>query len=91
MKKIITLIILIIFLVCSGCATTSGKIPIKMSDGTTEIAEFNYTRWFNQKVEGFYLEKTEDEWILSFEKQEATNTTSFQVGPYNITIGDLPE
>ncbi len=81
-------LILVLFLFfLFGCSNISSKVPVMMPDKSIEFVELNYIRWFNQSIDGFYLQ-TPDGWILSFDKQGAENKASFKVGPYDISIGD---
>ena len=74
----------------SSCAKVDAKVPILMPDKTIEFIELGYSRVWNQKIGDFYLE-TPNGWIISFNKQEADNSSSFKVGPYEVTTGGGPK
>jgi hypothetical protein len=88
MRNVIIFLIITTFLFIGGCATIKANIPIVMPDNTVETIDLEYIRWFNQKIEGFYLEKTKDGWIVKFDRQGADNQATFGIGPYKITVGD---
>jgi len=73
-------IILVVGLL-TGCAQV--RFPIQMPDGT--IAMGQYTRWGNQKIEGFKL-KSPEGWEISFD-QESEFEVGFKLGVMSVTAG----
>ncbi len=70
MSSYILLIIFLILVILSGLLSGCANIRIKrtMPDGSTIEAE--YTRWFNQNVEGLMIE-TPEGYKFGFEKQNS--------------------
>jgi len=88
MKKIMLCILLAVVL--AGCATIHSEVPVVMPDNTIKMASIDYTRWFNQSIEGFYLESPNG-WIVGFDRQGAKHDVSFGIGKYKITVGDMDD
>ncbi|MBN1377847.1 MAG: hypothetical protein JXA04_01275 [Gammaproteobacteria bacterium] len=80
-KAIILFLPILFFLVIAGCAQV--RFPVQMPDGSIEMGQ--YTRWGNQKIEGFKL-KSPEGWEISFD-QESDFEVGFKMGVMSVTAG----
>ena len=71
-------LLLISLLFLTGCAHISVVTP----DGI----KAEYTRWFNQQIEGFYVESP-DGWKAGFAKQQSEFELGYQFGLLKGKIG----
>lgn len=76
------LLLILTVLLISGCAHI--KLSNTLLDGT--IVEAEYTRWFNQNIEGFNLESPSG-WKVSFDKQLSDFEIAFNLGVLSTKIG----
>jgi hypothetical protein len=83
MHKGIILILTVLFFIigCAGCAQI--KISRLLPDGSVVTAE--YTRFFNQNIDGFKL-KSPEGWELSFD-QKSEIELAFKLGVISAGIG----
>jgi hypothetical protein len=81
---------LIIFGLCAVILTAAGCANIKVTKITPEGVKWTaeYTRWFNQKIDGFALAVEPNGVIhISFEGQLSDTQIAFKLGQMSVGAG----